>query len=66
MESQPWEWKLLSGHAYAINGVITAEESLRYAMSLPVATTITGIDSLEVLHQNLEIARISRHSQRPK
>ena len=32
-------------------------EALRYAMSLPVATTISGIDSLQVLHQNLEIAR---------
>ncbi len=26
-------------------------------MSLPVATTISGIDSLDVLHQNLEVAR---------
>lgn len=25
-------------------------------MSLPVATTISGIDSLEVLHQNLAVA----------
>jgi uncharacterized protein len=38
-------------------GVITAEEGLRYAMSLPVATTISGIDSLAVLRQNLAIAR---------
>jgi hypothetical protein len=30
---------------------------LRYAMSLPVAVTISGIDSLDVLHQNLEVAR---------
>jgi hypothetical protein len=51
--------KPLSGHGDAIkDGVITAEESLRYAMSLPgVTTTITGIDSLEVLHQNLQIAQ---------
>jgi predicted aldo/keto reductase-like oxidoreductase len=50
--------KPLSGHGDAIkHGVITVEESLRYAMSLPVATTITGIDSLEVLHQNLQIAQ---------
>ncbi len=51
--------KPLSGHGAAIkHGVITAEESLRYAMSLPgVTTTITGIDSLEVLHQNLQIAQ---------
>ena len=38
-------------------GALTAEECLRYAMSLPVATTIAGVDKLEVLHQNLEIAR---------
>jgi aryl-alcohol dehydrogenase-like predicted oxidoreductase len=35
----------------------TATEMLSYAMSLPVATTISGIDSLKVLHQNLRIAR---------
>jgi aryl-alcohol dehydrogenase-like predicted oxidoreductase len=51
--------KPLSGHGDAIkHGVITAEESLRYAMSVPgVTTTITGIDSLEVLKQNLDIAQ---------
>ena len=50
--------KPLNGHGEAIkNGVVTAEEALRYAMSLPVATTITGMDSLEVLHQNLQIAQ---------
>ena len=38
-------------------GAITPEEGLRYAMSLPVATTISGIDSLGVLEQNLAIAR---------
>jgi hypothetical protein len=37
--------------------VVTVEEALRYAMSLPVATTISGIDSLAVLRQNLAIAR---------
>src|SRR5438128_12642959 len=30
---------------------------LRYAMSLPVATTISGIDSFDALHQNLRVAR---------
>ena len=34
-----------------------ASEALRYAMSLPVCTTISGIDSLKVLRQNLKIAR---------
>ena len=38
------------------SGAITPEEGLRYAMSLPVATTISGMESLAVLEQNLEIA----------
>jgi aryl-alcohol dehydrogenase-like predicted oxidoreductase len=39
------------------HGALTPEDALRYAMSLPVATTISGIDSLGVLDQNLKIAR---------
>jgi aryl-alcohol dehydrogenase-like predicted oxidoreductase len=38
------------------HGAITAEEGLRYAMSLPVATTISGMDSMDVLEQNLAVA----------
>jgi predicted aldo/keto reductase-like oxidoreductase len=38
-------------------GIFKAEEMLRYAMTLPVATTITGIDSLAVLRQNVRVAR---------
>jgi len=37
--------------------IVTAAEALRYAMSLPVATTVSGMDSLKVLKQNLRIAR---------
>ena len=37
--------------------VVSAADALRYAMSLPVATTISGIDSLKVLRQNLRVAR---------
>jgi aryl-alcohol dehydrogenase-like predicted oxidoreductase len=37
-------------------GAITAEQGLHYAMSLPVATTISGIDTMEVLDQNLGVA----------
>jgi predicted aldo/keto reductase-like oxidoreductase len=33
------------------------DEALRYAMSLPVCTTVSGVDSLRVLQQNLRIAR---------
>ena len=36
---------------------VTAEEALRYAMSLPVAVTLTGIDSRKVLAQDLRIGR---------
>jgi hypothetical protein len=50
--------KPLNGAADAIKkGVLTPAEALRYAMSLPVTTTITGMDKPEVLQQNLEIAR---------
>ncbi|MCU1241343.1 MAG: Aldo/keto reductase [Candidatus Acidoferrum typicum] len=41
----------------AVNGAVTPEEGLRYAMSLPVATTISGMDSMVVLEQNLNVAR---------
>jgi aryl-alcohol dehydrogenase-like predicted oxidoreductase len=37
-------------------GIVPVTDALRYAMSLPVATTVSGIDSLEVLRQNLSIA----------
>ena len=37
--------------------IVTPSEALSYAMSLPVATTVSGIDSLRVLRQNLRIAR---------
>ena len=39
------------------HGAVTAADALRYAMSLPVAVTISGMESLSVLNQNLEIAR---------
>jgi aryl-alcohol dehydrogenase-like predicted oxidoreductase len=50
--------KSLGGDAQPVlHGVVMAEEAIRYAMSLPVAVTITGVDSLEILRQNLAIAR---------
>jgi uncharacterized protein len=39
------------------HGALTPDDALRYAMSLPVATTISGMDSLRVLEQNLKIAQ---------
>jgi predicted aldo/keto reductase-like oxidoreductase len=50
--------KSMGGTAWAIKkGIVKPGELLRYAMSLPVATTISGMDSLEVLHQNLRVVR---------
>jgi aryl-alcohol dehydrogenase-like predicted oxidoreductase len=37
-------------------GIAAAEECLRYAMSLPVATVITGCDSVERVEQALRVA----------
>ena len=36
---------------------VTATDALRYAMSLPVTTTISGMDSTRLLRQNLKVAR---------
>jgi len=55
----PLGMKSLGGSGEMVkHGAITAEEGLRYAMSVPgIATTISGMDSLEILEQNLSIAR---------
>ncbi len=44
------------GHLNDTGLGITPEDALRYAMSLPVATVVSGMDSLEVLKKNLEVA----------
>src|SRR5438270_1105750 len=50
--------KPICGHGDpVIKGVLTGEEALRYAMSLPVTTTITGIDKAEALQQALKVAQ---------
>jgi aryl-alcohol dehydrogenase-like predicted oxidoreductase len=50
--------KPITGNAGPVRRhVATAEEMLRYAMSLPVATTICGMESLEVLRANLKVAQ---------
>jgi uncharacterized protein len=50
--------KPMTGNAGPIKrGDVSAAEMLRYAMSLPVATTISGMDSLDKLRQNLAVAR---------
>ncbi len=38
-------------------GAVTAEEALRYVMSLDTATIVSGIDSRAILDQNLRVVR---------
>ena len=54
----PIGMKSMGGDGRAVKArVVSAQESLGYALSLPVATVVSGIDSLRVLKQNLGIAR---------
>jgi uncharacterized protein len=53
----PIGMKSLCGSGKAVKKkVVRVEDALRYAMSLPVTTTISGIDSMRVLKQNLKVA----------
>ena len=50
--------KSLGGSGQLITELgLTAEECRRYALSLPISTLVCGIDSLEHLEQDVEIAR---------
>ncbi len=46
-----------SGDVFKTDAKVTPAEALGYAMSLPVATVVSGMESIEVMNQNLEIAR---------
>jgi predicted aldo/keto reductase-like oxidoreductase len=53
----PIGMKSLCGSGKAVKKrVVSLEDALRYAMSLQVATTVSGIDSMRVLTQNLRVA----------
>jgi uncharacterized protein len=54
----PLGMKSLSGNAAPIKqGIVTPEEAIRYVLSLPIASLVSGIDSQQVLQQNLDIMR---------
>jgi predicted aldo/keto reductase-like oxidoreductase len=54
----PLGMKSLSGNAEPIKqGIVTVEEALRYVLNLPIASLVSGIDSRQVLQQNLGIVR---------
>jgi hypothetical protein len=54
--------KSMSGSGESIvSGALTPTEALSYAMSVPgVSTTISGMDSMQVLDQNLAILKSFR------
>jgi aryl-alcohol dehydrogenase-like predicted oxidoreductase len=54
----PIGMKSLGGDGRAVKAkVVSAQDALAYALSLPVATVVSGMESLRVLKQNLAIAR---------
>lgn len=54
----PIAMKTLCGKADPIKqGLLTAEEALRYAWSLPISTVVSGVESVGLLRQNAAFAR---------
>jgi len=56
----PIAMKTRGGGALLRTGAVTAEELWRYATALPVATIVSGMESTELLHKNLELARTQK------
>jgi uncharacterized protein len=54
----PIGMKSLGGDGRAVKAkVVSAEDALAYALSLPVSTVVSGIDSMRVLEQNVAVAQ---------
>lgn len=54
----PIAMKSLCGNGKPVAaGIISAEQAIRYTLSLPVSTLVSGIDSVDVLRQNVRIAQ---------
>ncbi len=49
--------KSLGGDGQMIEAGLTAEQARRYALTLPISTLICGIESIDNLQQDVEIAR---------
>jgi uncharacterized protein len=53
----PLGMKTMGGDGQLVRaGGVPPREALRYALSLPVASVVSGIDSLEILRENLAVA----------
>ncbi|WP_447597925.1 aldo/keto reductase [Nitrospira sp. Nam80] len=54
----PIAMKSLCGNGKPVAaGIVSAEEAIRYTLSLPVTTLVSGVDSVEVLRQNVRIVQ---------
>ncbi len=54
----PIAMKSLCGNGKPVAaGIISAEDAIRYTLSLPVSTLVSGVESVEVLRQNVRIVR---------
>jgi uncharacterized protein len=54
----PIGMKSLGGDARSIKvRAVTPQDAIRYALSLPIATLVSGIDSMRILRQNLAVAQ---------
>ncbi|MGI6457466.1 MAG: aldo/keto reductase [bacterium] len=53
----PLAMKTLASGFLLKAGVVKPEEALRYSLSLPIATAISGMQNREVLHKNVEIVK---------
>jgi predicted aldo/keto reductase-like oxidoreductase len=54
----PLAIKSLGGNGSIVTGAgISPQDAIRYVLSLPICTLISGINSERVLHQNLQIVR---------
>ena len=49
--------KILGGGGQLIEAALTAQQARGYALSLPISTLVCGIESMDNLQQDLEIAR---------
>jgi aryl-alcohol dehydrogenase-like predicted oxidoreductase len=49
--------KCMGNGALLQSKTVTAPECLRYALNLPTSVVITGMDSMEVLHQALDVVK---------
>ena len=54
----PIGMKSLGGDGRSVKAkAVTPQDAIRYALSLPIATLVSGIDTMRVLRQNLAIAQ---------